>query len=98
RTPGRPVPDGCLAFGEESWIFELAARGYRTVGIGGVSFFNPRSPLGRVLPRYFAEHYWRPEFGPTSRVGIERQVDCALGVLESAGARPLLLFLNVAST
>ena len=31
----------------------LAQRGYHTACIGGVGFFNKRSPLGRVLPGLF---------------------------------------------
>lgn len=99
RTPGAERTRGCLLFEQESWIAALAERGYRTICIGGVNFFNPALPLGRILPRYFAEHYWRPDFGPTSRVGIERQVDCALQLLSAAPSQqPWLLFLNVAAT
>ena len=36
----------------------LAARGYHTVCIGGVGFFNRLSLLGSVLPALFAESHW----------------------------------------
>ena len=38
----------------------LAGAGYHTVCIGGVGFFNKRSPLGSVLPGLFAESHWAP--------------------------------------
>lgn len=38
----------------------LANRGYHTICIGGVGFFNKQSPLGKVLPGLFAESYWNP--------------------------------------
>jgi hypothetical protein len=41
----------------------LAQLGYKTVCIGGVGFFNPGSPLGRVLPGYFQQSCWPPELG-----------------------------------
>ena len=49
------------SIGERTAVFDapdivagLAARGYHTVCIGGVGFFNPRSALGSVLPGLFA--------------------------------------------
>ena len=35
----------------------LAARGYHTICIGGVGFFNLQNPLGRALPSLFAEQH-----------------------------------------
>ena len=74
----------------------LADAGYHTVCVGGVGFFNQRSPLGRVLPGLFAESHWDPSFGVTdpdstrgtSSTGIER-------VSDARRRRPLFLFLNV---
>ena len=77
-TPGR-IPrlfaaafPGSETTGRDTWVFDapdlpsgLAAAGYRTVCIGGVGFFNRRTPLGSVLPGLFAESHWEPGFGVT---------------------------------
>src|SRR4051812_43341171 len=41
----------------------LAARGYHTLCIGGVGFFNLQNSLGAVLPGLFEERCWEPRFG-----------------------------------
>jgi hypothetical protein len=77
----------------------LQRRGYQTVCIGGVAFFNPRTPLGAIFPGYFERSYWRPEFSVTethsTRAQIRQACEC---IVESASDRPLLLFLNVSAT
>jgi hypothetical protein len=76
----------------------LAERGYHTVCIGGVGFFNRQSPLGRVLPGLFAESHWSVEFGVTEPKSTENQVACALAVLARLSPeRRLFLFLNVSA-
>ena len=63
---------GSESSGPGTYVFDaadlpagLAAAGYHTVCLGGVGFFNPAAPLGRVLPGLFAEAHWEPEFGVT---------------------------------
>jgi len=46
-----------------------------TACVGGVGFFNPESRLGTVLPGYFAESHWSPDFGVTARDSFENQID-----------------------
>lgn len=76
----------------------LAARGYRTVCIGGVGFFNMRTPLSTVLPGFFQESHWREEFGVTCRESTRYQVDHACTILNTLDrAERLLLFLNVSA-
>lgn len=76
----------------------LAGRGYRTVCIGGVGFFNKRTPLSRVLPGMFQESYWNEEFGVTCRESTRHQVDQGCAVVEGlATAQRLFLFLNVSA-
>jgi len=76
----------------------LAARGYHTVCIGGVGFFNLASPLGCALPGLFAERHWSPELGVTDPRSTEHQVALAASILD---ARPkderAFLFLNVSA-
>jgi len=78
----------------------LADHGYHTVGIGGVGFFNPASPLGRVLPSLFAEFHWSRAMGVTAPDSTQRQFELAaerLDALSAAGDEPALLFINVSA-
>lgn len=76
----------------------LAQRGYHTICIGGVGFFNLASPLGGVLPGLFAEAHWSRELGVTDPRSTENQVALAL---ERVAARPagerIFLFVNVSA-
>jgi hypothetical protein len=76
----------------------LAGRGYHTVCIGGVGFFDGRSPLGRVLPALFAESHWSPGFGPRHPHSTRNQVQRAVEVLgRIPRTRRVFLFLNVSA-
>jgi hypothetical protein len=79
---------GSQTITEETCVFDapdivsgLAGRGYHTVCIGGVGFFNKRSPLGNLLPSMFQESHWEPEFGVTDPHSAEHQVDRAVQIL-----------------
>ena len=76
----------------------LAGRGYQTVCIGGVGFFNKRTPLGSVLPGLFAESHWRIELGVTDPHSTENQVALAEEILQRAPtSRRVFLFLNISA-
>jgi hypothetical protein len=89
----------------ETYVFDtpdlvtgLAGRGYYTVCIGGVGFFNPETPLGRVLPGLFAESYWSPELGVTDPRSTENQVRLAAEVLARIPReRRIFLFVNISA-
>ena len=77
----------------------LRARGYETICIGGVAFFNPVTPLGSIFPGYFDQSHWRPEFGVTEVRSTRAQVGQAIECVASCNVdRPLFLFLNVSAT
>lgn len=73
----------------------LAAKGYHTVCVGGVGFFNKLNPLGNVLPSMFAESYWSPEIGVTCPNSTENQITIAQSILQ----RPekIFLFINISA-
>ena len=76
----------------------LAGRGYHTICIGGVGFFNKTSPLGGVLPSLFAESHWHDGIGVTSPTSTEQQVALAqqrLGALPAD--KRAFLFINVSA-
>lgn len=96
---------GSETSGPDTWVFDapdlptaLAGLGYHTLCLGGVGFFNRRSPLGAVLPGLFAEAHWEPEFGVTSPTCLNAQLDRLAEVLPRVpAAQPLFTFLNVAA-
>jgi hypothetical protein len=110
-TPGRHERMFAARFGGSetsgpgTWVFDaadlptgLAAAGYHTVCLGGVGFFNPATPLGRVLPGLFTEAHWEKAFGVTAPDCLGAQIDrlaTIIGVLPAA--RPLFTFVNVAA-
>lgn len=74
----------------------LAERGYHTLCLGGVGFFNNAGPLGSVLPGFFQESYWSPRFGVTHPDSTANQVAYAIERL-AALTTPVFLFLNVSA-
>lgn len=96
---------GSESSGPETYVFDhpdlptaLAAEGYHTLCLGGVGFFNPATPLGRVLPGLFTEAHWEPAFGVTAPDCLGAQLDRLAAVIGSLPPeRPLFTFLNVAA-
>lgn len=80
-------------------VHGLAARGYRTLCIGGVGFFNLANPLGRALPSMFDEAHWRPEFGVTAPDSTAAQVALACERLqcETLRGQRCFTFINVSA-
>ncbi len=89
----------------ETYVFDtpdivsgLAKAGYHTLCIGGVNFFDKQSPLGQVLPGYFAESHWSPDMGVSGRRSTEFQVRLAADRLdETPPGRRMFLFLNISA-
>ena len=82
----------------DNWITALAAGGCRTFCIGGVGFFNLRTPLSRVLPGYFSESAWEMRFGVTERASTRYQFEHAAAWLDTlASEERALLFINVSA-
>jgi hypothetical protein len=73
-------------------------RGYRTICIGGVGFFNKLTPLGCALPNLFDESHWSPEMGVSDARSTGNQVDHALQrVTDQPANRRVFLFINVSA-
>ncbi len=73
-------------------------RGYHTICVGGVGFFNKLTPLGNVLPGLFMESHWSVELGVTNPRSTELQVELIRQRLAMiAQERRVFLFLNVAA-
>jgi hypothetical protein len=81
----------------ENIVAGLAARGYHTICIGGVGFFNLQNPLARVLPGLFAERHWDPSLGVTATRSTENQVRLAVARLAALPRQQVFLFINVSA-
>jgi hypothetical protein len=98
RFPGsETTADTTCVFDAPNIVAGLAGRGYHTVCIGGVGFFNKLTPLGNVLPELFAESHWSPQLGVTDPRSTENQATLAEQVLADSSARRLFLFINIAA-
>src|SRR5262249_20763767 len=90
--------DATCIFDTPDIVSGFAARGYHTVCIGGVGFFNKRTPLGGVLPGLFAESHWSPELGVTDPRSTEHQIRLAVEILAGLPHnRRVFLFINISA-
>lgn len=112
-TPARPGRhprlfaasfEGSTSTGTRTFTFDepnlpqaFAARGYRTVCIGGVGFFNGRTALGQTLPDMFHEAHWTPATGVKNPDSAAVQTALAARRLASITERVFLL-LNFSAT
>ncbi len=95
---GRLAPEGAYAFKESNIVKALSNAGYHTCCIGGVSFFDKRSGLGRVMPEYFKKSYWHPSFSPVSKNSAAKQVECAIHYLsEITDEQPVFMYINISA-
>lgn len=113
-TPARPGDhprlfaaafDGSVTTTEHTCVLDaadlptgLANRGYHTICIGGVGFFDKRTPLGSVLPAMFRESHWSTDLGVTHPRSTENQVALAIRRVDAVpGDQRVLLFVNVSA-
>jgi hypothetical protein len=114
-TPAAPGPhrrhfalrfDASRSTGPDTAVFDapdivsgLAARGYRTICVGGVGFFDKRTELGRALPGLFEESHWEEGFGVRALHSTRAQVRRALERVAAVEAeRRVFLFVNLSAT
>ncbi|MDQ3335280.1 MAG: STM4013/SEN3800 family hydrolase [Myxococcota bacterium] len=91
------APTTCVLEGA-TIVDGLAARGYHTICIGGVGFFNLKNPLGNALPSLFAERHWSPAIGVTDPRSFENQVDLVEKSISAlANEQRAFTFVNVSA-
>jgi hypothetical protein len=79
-------------------VHGLSTRGYRTVCIGGVGFFNKQNPLGSALPGLFDESHYSAAMGVGEPDSTRHQVRLAVDLLQAIPpASRVFLFLNVSA-
>ena len=87
-----------FVFDEPDLVTALSNMGYHTVCIGGVGFFNKRTPLGSVLPGMFAESHWTPDLGVTCPESTENQVQLAESCMRRVPRdQRMMMFINVSA-
>ena len=93
---GKKAPRGAYGFSGGTIMEGLEKEGYDTWCIGGVSFFDKRSDLGKVFPGYFRKSYWNPSFGCGVKDSTKNQVDFILKKLDGADPEQnIFIYLNV---
>lgn len=93
---GRKGPAGSYCFEGSTFVEGLAADGYETICIGGVSFFDKRSPMGSVFPSMFRQSFWKPAFGCGVKESAKHQIDFALRQLHHLSKNQrVFLYLNI---
>jgi len=86
-------------FTAQNIIKGFRQRGYRTICIGGVGFFNKLNPLGNILPGFFQESYWDERLSVTCRHSTGHQVTQAIELLDGQPATQLVfLYINISAT
>lgn len=94
----RTIAPTTRVFDAPDIVSGLAGAGYRTVAIGGVGFFNPASPLGRVLPGLFQEAHWDASLGVACRDSAKNAFALAAARLEAIPREQrVFLYVNVAA-
>lgn len=95
---GRKAPKGAFCFTGATWIEGLSNIGYDTYCIGGVSFFDKRTDIGKVMPGYFNHSYWNPSFGCKVKDCAKNQVDFALKKLAGIpDGQRIMMYLNISA-
>ena len=89
------LDDNTFAFEEASIPAALSNRGYDTVCIGGVGFFNKQTALSNVLPNLFSRSEWSVEMGVSEKESSRYQFEKAITYLKDS---PVFLFINVSAT
>lgn len=71
---------------------------YRTIGIGGVGWFDSRRPTSSIWKtEFFNEFYYEPAFHETSTNSIKAQIEYLRNKVENEN-RSLFAFINISAT
>ena len=85
-------------FDEANIVVGLRGRGYTSLCVGGVGFFNKQTALGRVFPDLFDVSEWRPEFGVTHPDSTRHQFTYAANWLDDLPfSQRAFVFINVSA-
>lgn len=95
---GRKAPEGAFCFRGATFVEGLEKEGYETFCIGGLSFFDQRTDIGKVMPSYFMHSFWNPSFGPKVRESTKHQIDLAVKKISGVPEEQLLMmYINISA-
>ncbi|WP_129598620.1 STM4013/SEN3800 family hydrolase [Anaerophilus nitritogenes] len=81
-----------------SFVEGLANVGYETICIGGVGFFNKRTPINSVLPNLFQKSYWHPSFSCHIPKSFENQLDfIEKKLMKYSSDQRIFMYVNIDS-
>lgn len=87
-----------FTFKQANLIEAFKQRGYKTICIGGVGFFNKQTKLSQVLPGLFDESYWKTGFAVTDPDSCHNQFTFAQSLLKNIKPQErFMLFINVSA-
>jgi len=86
-----------LSFDNETLIAGFKSIGYYTLCVGGVGFFNKKTPLGKVLPSMFCESHWDQTFSVTDKQSTKNQIEYAINRLIRREKEKFFLFINISA-
>lgn len=92
---GYKSPPMSFAFEGSNWIQGLEKVGYHTLCIGGVGFFDKRSPIGSVFPNMFKEAIFKPSFACPIKDSATNQIDATLKAINKQPKdKRVMAFIN----
>lgn len=95
RTTGAKFPTPAA----ENIIKGFEKIGYRTIGVGGVGWFNDKFPTSDIWrKKYFNEFYWEERFSEKNFDSLKHQIELIQGLKLRAEKKPIFLFLNISCT
>ncbi len=95
---GRKAPKGAFSFQGATFVEGLGRAGYETYCIGGLSFFDKRTDIGKVMPSYFKHSYWNPSFGCKVKESAANQIDFAVRKMAEVPQNCLLMmYINISA-
>lgn len=87
-----------FVFEEPNIVKALFNRGYETICIGGVGFFNKLNEMGMVFPGMFNQSFWNPSLGVTNPDSAFEQFNLAEKVIsEIPKDKKIFLFINLSA-
>lgn len=95
---GRKAPEHAFCFEGSTFVEGLAKEGYDTYCVGGLSFFDKRTDIGKVMPAYFKHSFWNPSFGCKVRESAGHQIDFAVKKLrELSDDALIMMYMNISA-
>lgn len=94
----RGLGPATFVFAEPTLPAALAARGYRTICVGGVGFFSGRGALGSALPALFEQSHWSRATSVHHPDSAAHAFARAADLVTARDDAPTFLLLNIAAT